>query len=203
MLTMRKFQRSAGSSDAAARPTGRRCRRKSHHPLQCVSSGSPSRWRGIEMGVNDVFRRCKLSVAITPFDVADKLDARAALPCRPPEPVSQASLTAGRTPDKSRAPYPVRTVQYLTCTSDQLFAENARPIVDGRVAREVLNGILRPWIRKKLLRAPEASSWKGGQKMAAIHDPALTERRLLFFFATFDKESRRNRDKDLECPPVL
>jgi hypothetical protein len=84
-----------------------------------------------------------------------------------------------------------------------LFAEKAQPIVDDTVAREVLNRILQPWIRKKILRAAEASSWKGGQKMAAIHDPALTQSRILFFFAMFEKKASGNREKDPVWPPVF
>jgi|SRR5580658_799387 hypothetical protein len=42
MPRMRNVQGSPGPSHAAARPTGKRCGRKSHRPLQCLPSANPS-----------------------------------------------------------------------------------------------------------------------------------------------------------------
>ena len=42
MPRMRKFPRSSGTSYSAAKPSGRRCGRKSHHALQCMPSRNPS-----------------------------------------------------------------------------------------------------------------------------------------------------------------
>src|SRR5271155_437498 len=58
MATMWEFDRSAGSSYAAAQPVGRGCGRKSHHPLQCLPSAGPSRCRaslaaGVRNGMRD------------------------------------------------------------------------------------------------------------------------------------------------------
>jgi hypothetical protein len=49
----------------------------------------------------------------------------------------------------------------------------------------------------------EASSWKRGQKTAAIHDPALTKSWLPFFLAIFEKEASGGEEKDLAWWPVL
>ena len=67
MPTMWEFDRSAGSSYEAAQPTRRGSGGESHHPLQCVPSGSPFRCRDFEIGTDDVFARCKLAVAIIPL----------------------------------------------------------------------------------------------------------------------------------------